>query len=95
MFNLDLWATPCSISHASHAQLNRARQRHGAKERREPIEQGGGQMDRLSSRTSPVEALAIVCLVSVVLVTTALVVRFGCSGVVELFSGPQLTAFVR
>lgn len=52
-------------------------------------------MDRLSSRTSPVEALAIVCLVSVILLATTLVVRFGCPGVVELFSGPQLTAFVR
>lgn len=52
-------------------------------------------MDRLSSRTSQVEALAIVCLVSAILVTAAIAVRFGCPGLVELFSGPQLTAFVR
>jgi hypothetical protein len=52
-------------------------------------------MDRQTSRTSPVEALAIVCLVSAILVTTTLVVRFGSPGVVALFSGVELTAFVR
>lgn len=51
-------------------------------------------MDRLSSRTSQVEALAIVCLVSVILFATMLVVQFGFPGVVALFSDAQLTAFV-
>lgn len=52
-------------------------------------------MDRLSSGTSPVEALAIVCLVSAILVTATIAVRFGFPGLVELFSGDELTAFVR
>jgi hypothetical protein len=51
-------------------------------------------MDRLSSRTSQLEALAIVCLVSVILFATTLVVQFVCPGVVALFSGAELTAFV-
>ena len=65
------------------------------KEARASMSREGGQMDRLSSRTSQVEALAIVCLVSVILFATTLVVQFGCPGVVELFSGVQLTAFVQ
>jgi len=52
-------------------------------------------MDRLSSRTSPFEALAIVCLVSVILVTATIAVRIGLPGLVEQFSGVELTAFVR